>query len=261
MKNNFEERRKNRIENAKKQAQKNAEESDRLYQSAHDMASHIPFGQPILVGHHSEKRDRRYRQKIHDKFGKSFEMDEKAKYYADKAETIESNNSIFSDDPQALDKLKERVKSLQQYQDFMKATNKCIKKKDRESFLKLPNATPEMWEKLSTSGRMGYTGFAHFSLTNNNAKIKRLQMRITSLENQQNRTGLDKVVNGIRIFENMDANRLQMFFDGKPDTEVIKALKSHGFRWSPSQQAWQRHISPNARYNALQIAENISQKN
>ena len=53
------------------------------------------MGQPILVGHHSEKGDRRYREKIHNTFGKSFEKKDKAKYYADKAESIENNNDIF----------------------------------------------------------------------------------------------------------------------------------------------------------------------
>jgi hypothetical protein len=30
----------------------------------HQMAAAIPFGQPILVGHYSERRDRRYRDRI-----------------------------------------------------------------------------------------------------------------------------------------------------------------------------------------------------
>jgi hypothetical protein len=32
---------------------------------ADQMAEHIPLGQPILIGHHSENRDRRYRERIH----------------------------------------------------------------------------------------------------------------------------------------------------------------------------------------------------
>lgn len=46
------------------------QESAKLAQKAHDMASVIPMGQPILVGHYSEGRDRRYRAKIHDTFGR-----------------------------------------------------------------------------------------------------------------------------------------------------------------------------------------------
>lgn len=71
MKHDFNERKENRINYAKVQAAKNEKESDRLYSSATDMASVIPMGQPILIGHHSEKRDRRYREKIHDTMGRS----------------------------------------------------------------------------------------------------------------------------------------------------------------------------------------------
>lgn len=50
------------------------------------MASIIPFGQPILVGHHSEQRDRNYRDRIHNTFGKAFAEQDKAAYYHSKAE-------------------------------------------------------------------------------------------------------------------------------------------------------------------------------
>ncbi len=86
MKHNFEERRQNRIDYAKKQAAKNEKLSDQLYNEASKMASAIPFGQPILVGHHSEKRDRNYRDKIHNKFGKAFEEMDKAEFYRKQAE-------------------------------------------------------------------------------------------------------------------------------------------------------------------------------
>lgn len=53
------------------------------------MASVIPFGQPILIGHPSEQRDRNYRDKIHNTFGKAFAMQDKAAYYEDKAENAQ----------------------------------------------------------------------------------------------------------------------------------------------------------------------------
>ena len=81
MKHNFNERRENRINFAKSQAAKNEQESERLYTSASEMASVIPMGQPILVGHHSEKTERRYREKIHNTMGRSVERQNKAAYY------------------------------------------------------------------------------------------------------------------------------------------------------------------------------------
>lgn len=52
------------------------------------------------------------------------------------------------------------------------------------------------------------------------------------------------------VVENFDENRLQIMFDGKPSAEIRKELKSNGFRWAPSQEAWQRQLNNGARYAA-----------
>jgi hypothetical protein len=48
--------------------------------------------------------------------------------------------------------------------------------------------------------------------------------------------------------------RLQLFFDGKPDENTRSILKSNGFKWAPSQGAWQRQLNSNAKY-ALEKVE------
>jgi len=257
MKHDFHQRKQHRIAHAENQASKNEELSNQLYLKSTEMASVIPMGQPILVGHHSEKRDRNYRDKIHNTMGKSVAAGEKAVYYAEKAQTIQSNDAIFSDDPDALQKLEEKLKGLKDNQDFMKSANKLIRKGDKEGFLRLPKATAGMWDQLNVPGWWG-KGFAGFSLTNNNANIKRVEQRILVLKNQEAKATVDINVNGVRILENREANRLQLFFDGKPAAEVIKQLKQHGFRWCRSEVAWQRHISNNALYWGKLIAESVS---
>lgn len=182
MKHNFHERKANRIDHAKKQAKKNEELSDSLFEKASKMASIVPMGQPILVGHHSEKSDRNYRNKIHNTFGKAFEAEDKAKYYHDKAETIESNDAISSDDPEALAKLKDKLASLQKSQDFMKAANQCLRKKDKEGFLKLEMATEGMWGELNCPNNFG---FPHYKFSNNSAEIRRIKDRIVQLQKIQ----------------------------------------------------------------------------
>ena len=49
---------------------------------------------------------------------------------------------------------------------------------------------------------------------------------------------------------NTEANRLQIFFEDKPDEATREALKSNGFRWSPKAGAWQRQLTSNAYYAA-----------
>lgn len=106
--NKYEEKQARRKEyyEAKSKALEN--EAEELSNRASKMASAIPFGQPILVGHHSERRDRRYREKIHNTFAKSFETQEKAKYYAAKAESV-GMGGISSDDPDAIKKITRRT--------------------------------------------------------------------------------------------------------------------------------------------------------
>ena len=49
---------------------------------------------------------------------------------------------------------------------------------------------------------------------------------------------------------NREDNRLQVFFDGKPDEATRTELKISGFRWAPSVGAWQRQLTKNAIYAA-----------
>lgn len=254
MKHNFEQRKQNRIDYAKEQAAKNDAKGDALYNQAKQMADAIPFGQPILVGHHSEQRDRNYRSKIHNTFGKAFEAMDKAKHYEQKAKTIAANDAIFSDDPQALQKLKAKLTALQASHEFMKATNNCIRKKDREGFLKLPHATPALWEEINKPTVMGDIGYAGFQLQNSSANITRVKQRIALLEKMAATSTTETEINGVRVVQNVEANRVQLFFPDKPAVEIRKKLRLSGFRCSKLEgYAWQRHLTP----LAVNIAKNL----
>ncbi len=50
-------------------------------------------------------------------------------------------------------------------------------------------------------------------------------------------------IKGVRLVKNYEADRVQIFFNGKPAPEVIKSLKTHGFKWAPSVKAWQRQLT------------------
>lgn len=257
MKSNFNERWQNRIEYAREKAAKKQQQSEQLYKNAQKMASFIPFGQPILVGHHSEGRDRRFRQRIHNTFDKSFKTQETANYYSNKAETIESNRAIFSDDPQALEKLREKLSGIEAAQAYMKAANKYIRKGDKAGFLTLPHATEERWQELTTPSLMNRIGFPSYAFQNNNAEIRRVKQRIAYLESLTHQETAEQVINGVRVVENVEANRVQLFFDDIPSEEVRRKLKSNGFRWSPTIRAWQRHLNPGAGRVARELLEKL----
>ena len=52
---------------------------------------------------------------------------------------------------------------------------------------------------------------------------------------------------------NAEENRIQVLFDEKPDEEMRGALKSNGFKWAPSKNAWQRVFhDPRAAFRIVQ---------
>ena len=55
-------------------------------------------------------------------------------------------------------------------------------------------------------------------------------------------------INGVNIVENVQEDRIQLFFDGKPESAMIQNLKRNAFKWSPSRGCWQRQLTRNAIY-------------
>jgi ribosome-associated translation inhibitor RaiA len=165
------------------------------------------------------------------------------------------STAISSDDENAIDKLKAKLEKLEKYQADMKQVNAIAKKKGIDGLAEI-GWTPEQIDKLKA-------GMVHhpwdtkpcpsFRLTNNNANIKRVKERISKLERQAGDADVKIPFDGGTIHDNVEANRLQILFDDKPDAGLRAELKKHGFKWSPSNQAWQRFRSPDAMYYARQI--------
>jgi hypothetical protein len=127
MKSDYQERKDARIARYQELARKKLALRDQLFDDSHKMVENIPFGQPILVGHHSEKRHRRLLDRSWNKMGKGVEAGKTAAYYADKAEAAAKNRAISSDDPEAIDKLREKIEYAEKTQALMKTANKIIK--------------------------------------------------------------------------------------------------------------------------------------
>lgn len=62
---------------------------------------------------------------------------------------------------------------------------------------------------------------------------------------------------GFQVERNADMNRLQLKFNGKPDEKTRSILKSNGFRWSPTQGAWQRQLNGNSEYGLKRVVEGL----
>ncbi|TDW97135.1 DUF3560 domain-containing protein [Dinghuibacter silviterrae] len=254
MKHNYQERKDNRIAFARAQASKQQKKSESSFDQAHRIGN-ATQGEPIKIGHHSEKRHRRDLERMDNAMRDSIEADKKADYYAEKADSIEHNRAISSDDPDALVKLRAQLEECEQKQAFMKQANKCVRKYDKAAYLKLPGATEADWLALNEGNSGGVRGYLHFELSNNNANINRLKKRIAVLEREEAITEDEQVIKGVTLRMNKEANRVQLIFPDIPPKPVRETLVRNGFRWCRSERAWQRHLNNAGRWAAKLFLE------
>ncbi len=90
--------------------------STEAFNRAHDAVAGIPFGQPILVGHHSEKRHRAAIAKSDSAMRKSCEMADKAESHAHKAEYWERKaEDINLSMPESIEYYTEKLAETEEY--------------------------------------------------------------------------------------------------------------------------------------------------
>ena len=160
---------------------------------------------------------------------------------------------IKTDDPAALEKLDAKLNACIKLQETMKAVNVIVRssRNDEEKRTLIMNkhhiSAESIDDLLHPKQSWQKPGFPGYALTNNNAEIRRLKARIAAVSNYQKE--VEKVEEtgempeftfaGGRIVDNVPENRIQIFFDSKPEAEIRTRLKQNGFRWSPNNSAWQ----------------------
>ena len=244
--------REHRAERLQERAEKARAEAVRLSSEGSRMAEAIPFGQPILVGHYSEKGDRAYRGRIGAKFEKSAESFDKAEELERRAEAAANNTAIYSDDPEAVKEIDAKLAKMKAMRETMKKCNALIRKNDRAGLLEIVK-NPAKVEELFTPDFCGRVGFADYQLTNLGANIRRLEKRRAELVTLKATGKTERMVGEVRVVEDPDIARIQLFYPGKPDQATRDNLKRWGFRWAPSEGAWQRNLNNAGRYAAKRV--------
>ena len=171
---------------------------------------------------------------------------------------------IMSDDKDAIAKLTAKLEKLEKHQATMKAANAAARMKDTakgDAKLKEMGYTDEEIKQLRTPDFCGRVGYPDYEMKNNNANIRRIKERIAALEKEAQQaaanTGPVKG-DGYELVENADTGRIQFVFDGKPDDDTRALLKANGFRWAPSQGAWQRMLNDNGRSAAQRVMQALN---
>ena len=163
----------------------------------------IPFGQPNIEGRltgiikKAENDMRRGSAEVD--YGRSLQ---------DRANKMEANTNIRSDDPLAIQKLQQEVENSV-------GTRRAYYQKQLDRALKT--------QERAESG------------------------------------GLKAETKLYKMNEDFEDGRIRFKFDGKPRQEIIDIMKSRGFRWSPSNKAWQRQNTPNGVWSAKKVMEELKQ--
>lgn len=238
------ERQEARAERYREYAENAAKRATAAFNASNDAVANIPLGQPILVGHHSEKVHRRALERSNSAMMRSVHESEKAAYYARKAEAVENNDNIYIGDDDAIERLEAKIADLTAVQERMKATNKTIRAKNMsdaqkvEALIKLGYTEPYAQRYVANG-----TQFPAYALTNNNAKINAAKKQLERAKSLAGKEDREYQAGDLTIEECYSENRVRIYFPGKPDDDMRTELKRNGFRWAPSMGCWQAYIN------------------
>lgn len=198
------------------------------------------------------RRAEKANQSEHNRYTEFYQFREK--YFA-RLKRNQRREERASADP--VTEMREDIKGRERLQIVMVEANKVIRDKrltDEKKVQLLAELGVKDGGKLLVPDWCGRIGFPQYRLTNNSANIRRMRERLAELEKKASaKTKEVERPDGIRVVENAEADRLQIFFPGKPDSATIQKLKSRAFKWAPSNGCWQRQLTENARWAAKQV--------
>lgn len=176
----------------------------------------------------------------------------------DKMKQIQFGSSIIkAGDAGAIEKLEKKLEGLIKYQEMMKAVNAYYRKhKTVEGYSELSEKEiKKIRLKMENDWHYEDKPFMTWELSNNNQNIHSVEKRLKSLKSAKD-NGIQESENKyFKVVENTEIMRMQLFFEEKPEEATRTLLKRNGFKWAPSQEAWQRQLTNNARYSLKKVLE------
>lgn len=241
--NEYERQREDRISRLRERAEKKRKAANSRGEAAFAMAL-VMQGEPVKVGHHSERRHRRDLERIDNNMRKAAELTREAERLSQRAASAEDNDAVASHDPEALDKLREKMAGLLERRQRIKEINKAHRS------MKDIDLTGDERKQLDSMARYSqgirrrkdgssYVCYPPYVLSNLAGQIKQVQDRIDRLEAAK-ATPEREPYEGEHgeVVDNPDRAAVEVHFMGKPDEAIRTALKAAGFRWSKYGGYW-----------------------
>ena len=172
--------------------------------------------------------------------------------------------AIASDDPLAVEKMEAHIEFLKEQHDLHIKWNRSILRTGGTAHCE--GMSDELKAVIESQiQRNPYYVRKYFFTENESAdirsKMQRLERLKTAREQAQNGTCHELHTNGLRLVVDNAISRVQLIFENKPDDDTRAKLKANGFRWSPSNSAWQRMNTPNGIAVAKRIFAELTNGN
>jgi hypothetical protein len=229
----YRERRETRADRLRNWADGRDEKASAAFGSARAIGDAIPMGQPILVGHHSERRHRRDIERIDSGMRRGVEHSEKASSMRSRADGIDSQleTSIYSDDPDAVEQLEARIAELEAERDRVKRYNASARRGSPDPSILDDQQRETLTSCIASWGDVQCKNgvFPSYHLSNLSANINRNRKRLIGVKARVERSERAEVAGGVAI-EGDDY--VSVTFAEKPSRDVLNELKAAGFRWS-----------------------------
>lgn len=226
------ERLERKLEKRAEWSEKAERRAEQRNEASHRAVDGIPFGQPILIGHHSEKRHRAALHRAQTNATKAYEERQLAEHHRSKADGLEMqlDRTVFSDDPDAIEQLQAKVAALRAENDRDKAMNAHYRKHKTmkghgtlsdERAAKLDADILATWDKRPVP---------QYRFSNRSATIRKAEERIKWITQQQARAQKAESSEGGFIIEGT-GDYIRVTFAEKPERSVLNALREAGYRW------------------------------
>jgi Domain of unknown function (DUF3560) len=240
------ERLERKAEKRREWAQKREADAQARFAAASKAVEHIPLGQPILIGHHSEKRHRADLNRCHNNMSKGCESAAMAEHHESKANGIERQleRTIFSDDPDAIESLEEKVAKLEAQRDEWKALNAYWRKhKTMRGFAGLSDeAAARLDADIPSRYSWEQQPIPKYRISNIGNQIRTAKERIEFVKQRQARSqAAEQSENGVVI---EGEEWIRVTFAEKPDREILDALRAAGFQWGAGSWGGRRDKLP-----------------
>lgn len=225
-------------------------------QAAYDNqpAHQIPLGQPILLGHHCQRRHERDLQRLNTAMSNlaaaGRDLDDAQRRAA------AAGLSVHVDDDDAVAALTDKIAAAETEHAAYLAHNKNTRKQRPCAITDCPAC-----QKLDRCNDDTTRPVPSFTLSNSRARINRLRDQLTQAEARAQAVGADDEVlatgEGWQLLHAVSDARVRFVFDARPAPDTRALLKRNGFRWAPTVGAWQRLDNANGLAVAKRVGEQL----